>query len=219
MLIFARKFSGTQLLIVCLAYLSVLVISLSLHEFSHAYIAYKNGDYTPKQANRVTLNPLAHIEPIGFISCLLFGFGWAKPVPINPINFRNIRKGLFWVSVAGVLMNIILAFIACPMFLLCEKYFPDQLSNFQLLIFEFFQFAFIFNICLFVFNLLPIYPLDGFNILQSFCKYDNKVITFLRVYGPFILIGVLLIFQLTNIFSAIIYGLTYPILAFWSLII
>ena len=219
MLTLTKSFSGTQLLIVGIAYVAVLVLSLSLHEFSHAFVAYKNGDTTAKLANRVSINPLVHIDTLGFICCLLFGFGWAKPVPINPNQFRNIKKGLFWTSIAGVLMNILLAFIFCPLYLICLKYLASPISNIELLLIYFCYFAFVFNICLFVFNLIPVYPLDGFNVLQACTKYSNRVVSFLRVYGSYLLIAVLLIFQLTNIFDVLINWISYPMIKFWDLII
>ena len=219
MLSLARNFSGIQLLIVGIAYVAVLVLSLSLHEFAHAFVAYKNGDSTAKFANRVSINPLVHIDTLGFICCLLFGFGWAKPVPVNPNQFRNVKKGLFWTSIAGVLMNIIIAFIFCPLYLLCLKYLSAPISNFELLLICFCEFAFVFNICLFVFNLIPVYPLDGFNILQACTKYSNKFVLFLRTYGSYILLVVLLIFQFTNLFNTIINWISYPMIKFWELII
>lgn len=220
MLTFARGSSGIQLLIIGLSFVFVLIFSLTLHEFAHAYAAYKSGDDTAKMEGRLTLNPLSHIDLIGFVTCLLFGFGWAKPVPVNPFKFRNYKKGMFFVSMAGVIMNLILALIFCPLFLLCEKYFlSGSITNFQLFLYSLTQFAYQLNICLFVFNLLPIAPLDGFNLLQGLCSYDNKFIVFMRKNGYLVLIAMLIIFRFTNIFESIIYGLTYPIEALWKLII
>lgn len=88
-----------------------ILISLTFHEFGHAYAAYKMGDPTARNLGRMTLNPLAHIDPIGFILLVLFGFGWAKPVPVNPRNYNNFKKGEIVVSLAGVTMNLILAVV------------------------------------------------------------------------------------------------------------
>ena len=86
------------------------------HELAHAYIAYKNGDLTAKMYGRLTFNPIKHIDPIGIILCIFTGFGWAKPVPINPANFKNYRRGLFTTAIAGVVLNYIIAFLAYPVY-------------------------------------------------------------------------------------------------------
>ena len=118
MLFFASGLEGKDFIIVSISFILVIALSLSLHEFAHAFAAYKSGDSTPKMQGRVTINPLAHIDPIGFVCCALFGFGWAKPVQINPTNFRNIKKGSAWTSVAGVIMNLILAFLGYGLYCL-----------------------------------------------------------------------------------------------------
>ena len=92
------------------------------HEFAHAFVAYKCGDPTAKMQGRLTLNPVKHVDPAGFVLCILTGFGWAKPVPIYPYNFRHYRKGLFLTAIAGVVTNYIIAFIAYPIFLLLALY-------------------------------------------------------------------------------------------------
>ena len=116
MLFFLDSYKGTDFLVAALSYIIVIVLSLSLHEFAHAFAAYKSGDNTPKMQGRVSINPLKHIDGIGFICCAFFGFGWAKPVQVNPNNFRNIKKGTGWTSVAGVLMNLLLAFVGCGLY-------------------------------------------------------------------------------------------------------
>ena len=209
---------GTEFISAGLALLFVLVVSLSLHEFAHAYVAYKQGDDTAKILGRVTINPFAHIDPIGFVCCALFGFGWAKPVPINPIKFRKYRKGLFLTSIAGVTVNLTLSFFGCGLFLLISKYLAVMgLNFFTMFLFYFFQFLYLINLCLFIFNLLPVYPLDGFNCISALTRYDNKFVNFMHKYGTIILIVVLffgdaLLFQLINWIGT-------PIELLWSLII
>ena len=99
-----------------------LMLVLSLHEFAHAFAAVKCGDITPKLNNRYTINPFAHFDLVGLLSFLLVGFGWAKPVPVNPNNFNKYKRGLFFVSIAGVLMNYVTAFFIYPLFIL--SFFP-----------------------------------------------------------------------------------------------
>ena len=111
-------------IIIYLARFAVLLLILPAHEFAHAYAAYKNGDYTAKMQGRYTLNPFKHFDLIGLICFLVAGFGWAKPVPVNPYNFKDFKKGCFWVSIAGVLTNFVLAFLFFPLYLLAGQFLP-----------------------------------------------------------------------------------------------
>ena len=99
------------------------------HEFAHAYVAYKNGDPTAKIYGRMTLNPLKHLDPVGFILFALVGFGWAKPVPINANNFRNYKSGMFTTAIAGVCINLIIAFIAYPLYLVAYRFLSPFAST------------------------------------------------------------------------------------------
>ena len=216
MLNFINDLSGTEIISAGLALILVLVISLSLHEFGHAFVAYKQGDMTPKIMGRVTLNPLAHIDPIGFVCCALFGFGWAKPVEINPIKFRNYKKGLFLTSIAGVTINIILAFLGCGIYYICLRFLPLT-NGFNLFLLYFGMFMYTINLSLFVFNLLPVYPLDGFNCIAALTKYDNKFVNFMRKYGTLILI-IVLIFGDILLFQLVQWIVT-PLEMLWRLIV
>ncbi len=165
------------------------------HEFAHAYIAYKCGDPTAKMRGRMTLNPLKHIDIYGFLACILVGFGWAKPVPINPYNFKHYRRGMFFTSIAGVTANYIIAFFAYPLFLLVEIYMPvSTVAGYYLYSFLELTFRniFVFSLGVFMFNLLPFNPLDGFRIVQAATREVNPVQRFLRNYGQYILIAVVL---------------------------
>lgn len=165
------------------------------HEFAHAYVAYKCGDPTAKMRGRMTLNPLKHIDVYGFIACILVGFGWAKPVPIDPYNFRHYRRGLFFTSIAGVVANYIIAFLGYPLFLLVELYFPaTTVAAYYFCLFaeQTFLLIFIFSLSVFIFNLLPFSPLDGFRIVQSLTREVSPVQRFLKNYGQYILIVLVL---------------------------
>ncbi len=220
MLVLFGHLHGNDFLIASLAYVLVLIISFTLHEFAHAFVAYKNGDYTPKAQGRLTLNPLAHIDPIGFICAALFCFGWAKPVQTNPMRYRKYRKGLVTVSIAGVIVNFVLAFFACGCYLLFARYVAIT-NYFLLFVLMFFYTMFSLNISLFVFNLLPIAPLDGFNLISAVTKYGNKFVEFMARYGSLILLGILLFGNLFggSLLGQLIEWISWPIIRFWGLFI
>lgn len=168
------------------------------HELAHAFVAYKNGDYTAKMYGRLTLNPLKHIDPLGIVLCIFTGFGWAKPVPINPANFTHYRRGLFTTAVAGVITNYIIAFIAYPLYLVISVYALPEIeaatSLYYLVSFfdRIFFLIFLYSLSVFIFNLLPLYPLDGFRVVESLTREVNPVRRFLKNYGYYILIFLVL---------------------------
>lgn len=184
--LFTLNLRGWEFVAFFLAYLVAILVAFSAHEFSHALVANWCGDKTAASLGRLSLNPFKHIDTLGMLSFLFVGFGWAKPVPINPLRFRNYKKGIRLVSSSGVITNIVLGFIFS-----CLFFFLTPLMNlnnvfFQFL-FYFLSFATTINISLALFNLLPIYPLDGFNFLASFLKPDNKFLQFMYRYGSIIL--------------------------------
>lgn len=156
------------------------LVAIIPHEMAHGYAAYLCGDETAKNDGRLSLNPLHHLDPIGTICLIFFKFGWAKPVMINPNNFRDRKKGTFFVSIAGVLTNFILAIIS----VIIMKHI--RLNDF---VFELLMNIFWFNIVLGVFNLIPIPPLDGSKLLFSFLplKYEYYLIKYEK-YGYIILL-------------------------------
>ena len=216
--LFSSNFTASQILAFILGYLFALILAFVMHEFAHAFTAYKLGDPTPKAMGRLTLNPLKHLDPFGMVAFLLVGFGWAKPVEINPMNLKKYRRDMFLVSIAGVFTNIVLAFIFSALFLLFIKF--GSLSNsFLYFIYYFLQYSLVINISLFIFNLLPIYPLDGFNVLKSVFRLNNKFLSFMYKYGSIIM----LVFLLTPIFDVMYSGATSFIIdilfKFWRLFV
>ena len=179
---------------VLIVLLPILVFSLCFHEFSHGYIAYRLGDHTAKRNGRLTLNPLAHLDPVGSLMILFVGFGWAKPVPVNPINFANPRIDMMKVAFAGPASNLVLAFIAG----LINRY-ASYNDFFNSVILENTLFFFIFiNIALAVFNMLPVAPLDGSQIFGNMISKNNPELAWkLQMYGPKILMVAILIGVLT----------------------
>lgn len=145
---------------------AVLIIAFPVHELSHALVAYKLGDPTAKMAGRLTLNPFKHMDVFGTICLVLFRFGWAKPVPVDPRYFKNPRSGMALVSLAGPLSNFILAFISLIFYQLIGYYGNNDLIT--SIIFTYFYYAAILNIGLCIFNLIPLPPLDGEKILAFF---------------------------------------------------
>ena len=155
MLNFVGQLTGSEFICAGLSLILVLIISLPLHELGHAFAAYKNGDQTPKAMGRLTLNPFAHLDPIGMACCVFFGFGWARPVEINPLQFRNYKKGLFLTSIAGVCVNLILAFIGCGLYygtlkIILTTGVAIESNMFLLFVYYFTYFLFQINICLFI---------------------------------------------------------------------
>lgn len=162
-----------------------LLYSIIIHELAHGWVAYKMGDPTAKWLGRLSLNPIRHIDPIGTIMLFVFGFGWAKPVPVNFSNLRDTRKGLIYVSAAGITANIILAFLSLLLLRLLT------FSPFGIASTVFYYFAQI-NIMLASFNLIPIPPLDGSKILMGFASERFQyTLSRLEPYGMFIVIGLL----------------------------
>ncbi len=203
-------------LFLIVAFLSAATIAICLHEYAHGYAAYKLGDPTAKDNDRLTLNPLMHFEPVGLVMFLLVGFGFARPVPINPNNFRDYKKGLLITSFAGVIANCIQALIGFAMMVgFGYLYFGYDTAITPLYYVYYFMFHFslyatLLNAALIAFNLLPIYPLDGFRVLEALSKRENGYIRFMRRYGSFVLIGIVVIgffFERIGIPEANIFGL------------
>ncbi len=160
-----------------------LLYSIILHELAHGWVAYRMGDPTAKWAGRLTLNPINHLDPIGTVMLFIFGFGWAKPVPVNFYNLHDQRKGLILVSAAGIVANLIVAFLAA---LFIKLLAPVSDTPLDIALY----FLFLINVMLASFNLIPIPPLDGSKILMGFAGQGlQRTMGRLEPYGFFIIIG------------------------------
>ena len=166
-----------------------LLFSVIIHEVAHGWVAYRMGDPTAKWSGRLTLNPLKHLDPIGTLMLFLAGFGWARPVPVDINNIPNRRKGLLFVSSAGIIANILFAFVA----LLFLRLFSASSSGISsILVYKVCQSVAYINITLAALNLIPIPPLDGSKILIGILwKRTPYFLTRLEPYGFFIIIGLL----------------------------
>ena len=148
-----------------------LIIALALHEYAHARAAVAMGDFTPRLMGRLTLNPLAHIDPIGLAMLFIARFGWAKPVVINPNNFRDRKKGEILVALAGPAMNFLLAFIALGVMFFLTHTLPMEMSYGLRAVL---WLIVVYNINFGVFNLIPLPPLDGSRILMAVLPYEMQ---------------------------------------------
>ena len=175
--------------------LVIVVFSLTIHEVCHGATALALGDPTAKEKGRLTLNPLKHLNPFGTIAMLLFGFGWAEPVPINPVRFKrkiNMRAGVAITSVAGPLSNFIISIIAALGMVLCLKFHtPGSEDTFLTILYNFFYMLHWMNITLAIFNFIPVPPLDGSKILFSFLP--DRIYWKIMKYEQFLAIGLVIL--------------------------
>lgn len=186
--------------------LPLLLYSLVIHEFAHARIAWNFGDPTAKNMGRMTLNPLAHIDPLGAITLLIVGFGWAKPVPVNPMNLHPRRLGDIAVSLAGPASNLMVAVLSLLLlrgWIALADHVAIAENIFNTVDKALFVLAII-NIALFTFNLIPLFPLDGHHILRELlpANYQQAFMIWQLQYGRILLMallfGPLLLGQVTN---------------------
>ena len=198
-ILFQNNLTASEAVIHFLITIFVYMFSLAIHEFAHAFSAFKMGDPTAKLAGRMSLNPFKHLDFMGFLMFLFLGVGWAKPVPINPLNFKKYKKGTRIVSSSGVIANFSLGLIsAITMAILLATvgvggvamgYVYNVLMYFMLV-----------NSFLVMFNVLPIPPMDGYNFIASFMKTENKFLKFTMRNGFKVLIGILILGLFTDLF-------------------
>jgi Zn-dependent protease len=196
----------TQNPLVFVAYFAAILIVLSLHEFSHALVAYLSGDQTAKNEGRLTLNPLAHVDFLGLIALFFIGFGWGKPVPIDPYNFKKPKMGVLLVSLAGPLANFFSAIFFIIVLKILVSYFGLTSAN---LLTDFLMILIVISFSLFIFNLIPIPPLDGSKVLFTLLPDRFMNLKYLMSqYGTWVLLGLILAdnFLNLNLFSSLING-------------
>ena len=186
--------------------LPAILIGLTVHEWAHAYAAYRLGDPTARNLGRMTLNPIAHIDLIGFLMLILVGFGWAKPVPVNPRNFKNYKRDDIIVSLAGIVTNLITAFLFS--FVYVAGILKWGLGTNEAFLTIFGSIITI-NLALAIFNLIPIYPLDGSHVLEALLiRKIPRFFMFLRQYGQWILLALLFTGIVSTVLGFLISGIS-----------
>ena len=183
--------------------LFAILLAMTFHEFAHAWTANKLGDDTPRMMGRLTLDPFKHVDIAGLFAMLLFRFGWAKPVQINPRKFKHPRRDEILVSIAGPLSNLILAFLMVALLSLGLSVFNIELGS---IYYRFVTTIFLFNVTFMIFNILPIPPLDGYHVLKNALIKKVPIQTFntLEHYSSLILIGVVLVLYVTNVLGIVV---------------
>ena len=191
--------------------LPAILIAITVHEFAHAFTSHKLGDPTPKLQGRLTLNPLAHLDPIGLVCLILLGFGWGRPVQINPRYYKKPKRDIILVSLAGPLSNILLVIISAIAMRFLLPVIPYATF------WKMMQYMITINAVLCVFNLLPIPPLDGSKILLEILPLRNKYVLYQRVQMYSTIILLVLIY--TNIINLVLTPLVSGIIALANFII
>ncbi len=223
--------NGRLGLLYVVALLFAIIFALVLHEVAHGLVALWNGDPTAKLYGRLSLNPLRHFDVIGLVMMLIVGFGWARPVPVDPRNYKNYKTGSITVALAGIIINTILAFLfAMPTVILGNLDIAQMKESVYYLVSFFYFFSRLMvqlNISFALFNLLPLYPLDGYRLIASFVNENNRFMTFMRRYSLYIMLGLILLdnipyvsaFSPFNLYIGTVGGwIQEGFIAFWRLI-
>ena len=189
-----------------------LLLALTLHEYAHGYVAYRLGDPTARDAGRLTLNPLSHLDPIGTIAFFFIKFGWAKPVPVNPMYFKNPRQDMLWVALAGPVTNLVLAITSAVLLKALISTatvipYSTMLEAILVPLYNMLVASVWINLVLCIFNFLPIPPLDGGRILTGLLPEDLA-----RTYASFERYGFIVILILA--FSGVLGTIIFPVIRF-----
>lgn len=205
----------------------VILVSISFHEYAHAWMADRLGDPSARYLGRLTLNPLKHFNIFGFLMMILVGFGWATPVPVNPNNFKNPSRGMLATALAGPIANLTLAIASSLIYALLYQIIVlvGISSDFQVEllgnVFTLLLYLIYMNIGLAVFNLIPVYPLDGSRVLGYFLPTQYH--DFMLKYGQYVQIGFVLIVLLTDVVGDIVgvvqSGVANLLISFWELVL
>ncbi len=180
------------------AFVMALFVAMPFHEFAHAFAAKREGDFTAVAYKRYTLAFHTHFDWKGFLFLLLFRFGWAKPVPVDERNFKRGKTSKFWVSIAGILANLILGTAFLFIYYLLLRLYPEifNVPIYGMLLLLFLNASISLNFMLAFINLLPIYPLDGYKIVESCTQYENSFLKFMKQNSFFIFI----LFSITGLY-------------------
>lgn len=228
-----RNFFTVENIYQVIASLLVLFLCLPIHEYAHAWAAKKCGDDTAEMMGRCTLNPIKHLDPMGSLMIILFGFGWAKPVPINPRKFRNYKKDMVFTAAAGPISNLIMGFLCTIIFQIVNSLAQAGIVAYNegvIILLSILAFMIQINIMLAVFNLLPIPPLDGSNIIgpllpgktyrkvNDFIHNNRMVVTI--VFIVLVLTGILTIplTLVTNLIYQLFLWMTTPISLLFTMV-
>ncbi len=183
-------------------FIPVFLLALTLHEFGHAWTALQFGDPTAKLQGRVTLDPLKHLDLMGTICMFILHFGWAKPVPVNPANFKpeQRRQAELWVSLAGIIANLIQAVAYASVWRVLSLVNPELILNGTFL-HNFLLLGVLINLALAIFNLLPIYPLDGAHVIKNILPLRQAIpfVEFSQRYGAIVLLGLMLMGSFSSV--------------------
>lgn len=198
--------SAGEILVTLGAWVIAILVALIFREVARGLVAVKMGDNTPKISGQLSLNPAKHFDPIGFLCILLVGFGWSKGMPINENNFRNIKKGQILCSISGIIANLVIFIVFAFLYAVCLACFSQSVLILQFLTLVCGYTAMI-NLFIGIFNMLPIYPLDMFSLVETFCSYNNRYVNFMHRYGSLILIAVVVALA------------TFPVLTNWIYIL
>lgn len=196
-------------LVYMITFIIAILLTLVLHEWAHGYVAYRCGDPTAKMLGRLSLNPAKHLDPIGTACLVLFGFGWAKPVPVNPRNFRNYRRDDFLVSIAGISVNLTMFLLFSALYVglyALVVHNPLLLTSLWFNpLFTFIQMVWAFNLSVGIFNLLPIPPLDGFHIFNDIL-FKGKIRLNAQAFQ--ITQVIVIVLMVTGMFSQVVGAIT-----------